>query len=93
MFVILEYTDEAFKRLEERAFINSRTIGEYIRRVTDYPANDFKSWRVEGITNPEPPEPILDDLVASEGEPELYVGDKPTKRKYHRIKHRKKIKV
>lgn len=90
MLVILEYSDEAFKRLGERAFINSRTIGEYIRKITDYPANDFRAWRVEGITSPTPSEPILDDLVTLRGEPELYVSDKPYKSKR---KNRKKIKV
>ncbi len=89
MFIILEYSDEAFKRLEERAFINSRTLGEYIRKVTEYPANDFKSWRVEGITLPEAPKPIPEPLVQPQGEPELYVSDKPYKSKRKKKRTRK----
>ncbi len=81
MQVILEYSDEDFKRLEERAFINSRTIGEYIRKVTEYPANGFISWRVEGITTPEVATPFFEPLVELQGEPEVYVSDKPYKPK------------
>ncbi len=95
MRVILEYSDEDFRRLQERAFINSRTIGEYIRKVTEYPANNFSSWKVEGeIHAPISTMPILDDSRASQGEPELYVSDKPViiKRKKKR-KYNRKVKV
>ncbi len=87
MRVILEYSDADFKRLEERAFINSRTIGEYIRKIIEYPANSFNSWRIEGITSEKPLDPILEPLVKPQGEPEVYLSDKP-----HRIKRRKKRK-
>ncbi len=53
MQIILEYSDENFKRLEERAFINSRNIGEYIRKVIDYPANTFDSWKIVPDAEPE----------------------------------------
>jgi hypothetical protein len=52
MQVILEYSEEAFRKLEERAFINSRSIGEYIRKVSEFPVNQFQSWKLE---SPEPP--------------------------------------
>ena len=45
MYIILEYSQEDFARLEERAFINSKGIGEYIRKVTEYPCNTFSSWK------------------------------------------------
>ncbi len=46
MFVILEYTDEDYARMAERANINSRPIGEYIRKVTEYPCDRFTSCKV-----------------------------------------------
>lgn len=45
MYVILEYTQEDFARMEERAFINSRSIGEYIRKLIEYPCDKFVSWQ------------------------------------------------
>ncbi len=93
MRVILEYSDGDFKRLEERAFINSRAIGDYIRKVTEYPANSFNSWRVEGITLPKEDKPILANPGALQGEPELYVSDKPYRSKRKKRRERAKAHI
>ena len=90
MQVILEYTDDDYKRLEERAFINSRTVGEYIRKNVGYPCDSFKSWQVVDNATPDV-KPAVEPLKTDNGdsvmdtEPELYVSDKPKvvkKRKY-----------
>jgi len=92
--IILDYSDEDFKKIEERAFINSRTIGAYFKRLLGYPCDTFSNWQVvtgapTGETAPVEPLKAEKDESTGDAEPEIYVAEHPYKSK--RKKKRKYV--
>jgi len=96
--IILDYSDDDFKKVEERAFINSRTIGVYFKRLLGYPCDSFSGWHVStdaptgDIPSVEPLKAEKDESTEA-GEPEIYQAEHPYKsRRKPKRKYVRKIK-